>query len=238
MHLLSSRRGILKGTLALIAVARTLGPAGRRLALPQGPMIFTRVLTRELHDGKQVIVTRKWRIEFAQLEIGFEIIGKQVFVKVDAPERVRAIAQIEEKRPTDEMFPIVLNDEGAIERIGEIDNSASIQAAADKARQVISALSRSEDEKAQMREVIMRLEHAKEDILGSMPSDLFFPHRLQFSESKQLSLPDGSLGKFTVSYHAIVSLAGPWLQHARRHIKTQIGENCRNSYEVWTLEKA
>jgi len=71
-----------------------------------------------------------------------------------------------------------------------------------------------------------------------MPPDLFFPTNTQFEDSRNIPLPDGTMGEFELIYRARHASKGPWLETAERHVRTRIGEGMRHSYEVWTMKTA
>ena len=238
MQFSNSRRGFLVGSLAVSAGAITPAAAAALLDIPLGPMLLGRKIERDLRDGAKVIVKREWQVEFSRLESGIKISGGQISAKVKAPEKLREIARIEEERPTDGMFPIMLTGSGLIDQVEEVEDSASIEAAVREAEEVIAQLPRIEDEKSQMRQAIARLQAASNSIFDVMPPDLFFPTNTQFEDSRNLPLPDGTMGEFKLVYRARHASQGPWLDTAERHVFTQIGEDIRHSHEVWTMQAA
>ena len=238
MQIRSSRRSFLAGSIAVSTGAIVPAAAASKLDLPQGPMLLARKVERGLRDGEKIIVRREWLVEFSRSENGIEISGSQISAKVKAPEKLREIARIEEERPTDEMFPIVLTETGLIDQVGEIEDAASIEAAVSKAEEILARLPRSDDEKLQMRQAIARLQLASNSIFDVMPPDLFFPSNTQFEDSRNMPLPDGTAGEFKLLYRARHASEGPWLDTAERHVQTQIGKDMRHSHEVWTMKTA
>lgn len=175
MQLCNSRRGFLAGSLALSVGVTLPVSAANSLAIPDVPMILSRKIVRELHDGEKVTVSREWQIHFTRQLNGFTVDGRQLSAKVEAPEKMREIARIEESRPTDGMFPISLTRDGMISRVGAVADTMYIAAAVRMAAEMIANLPRNHDEKTRMRHAIAQLQNASNSILDVMPPDLFFP---------------------------------------------------------------
>ena len=76
--------------------------------------LFTRKLSRDLHDGLAITVERRWEISIAQTGGGWMVDGKQVGVAVGAPQHLAQIAEIEEARIDTSTFPIALGSDGVI----------------------------------------------------------------------------------------------------------------------------
>ncbi|HAU22873.1 MAG TPA: hypothetical protein DCS24_09845 [Erythrobacter sp.] len=225
---------------SLVAAPSTLvfpAIAAAPLDIPSGSMMLGRKLERDLPGGAKIVVDRKWSVEFWRLANGIEVSGSQVSARVRAPEKLRELVLIEERRPTDGMFPIALSPSGLISRIGEVEDPDSMQAAVREAEEVIASLPHDEDEKADMRQAVARLSAASNSIIEVMPPELFFPNNTRFEDSRQMPLPDGSFGEFKVIYSANRSTDDPRLERAEREVLTRIGQDSQRSREVWTMQK-
>ena len=88
----TDRRGTLVlGLAAAVAPAvvstRALAlPVERLIDPPEGPMRYSRSVTRDLIDGTLFTVTRDFSIEFRRFSEGFMLRGEQQDVRIDAPE--------------------------------------------------------------------------------------------------------------------------------------------------------
>lgn len=96
-----------------LAQADVSGPQAR-FAPPIEQLILSRTVIRELSDGKQIKVTRRYTVRFAAVENGFLLDGKLVDVSVDAPPLLGGLAEIERKRDETGMFPVRIDSGGTI----------------------------------------------------------------------------------------------------------------------------
>ncbi|MEM6857145.1 MAG: hypothetical protein AAF559_04665 [Pseudomonadota bacterium] len=214
------------------------GPAraAAEVTSPTSPMLLTRRLSRGLRDGKAVIVTRQWRLEFSQEGRGVSITGEQTAVSVDAPEALAQLAQIEEQRSTADMFPMLLSSEGVIMAAGENTSQASIAAALKAAEKLMMGRGLAQASAAQQRQVMAQLQRAGSSFLDEMPGDLFYPSNTPVREVRQAPLGDGVFGEFEVSWEASALADTGLLESASREVITRIGESERRSSENWRLE--
>jgi len=106
-------------------------------------------------------------------------------------------------------FCNTLSPSGLINRIGEVGDPDSIQAAVREADEAISSLPRDDDEKAHMRQAVTKHGTASSSIIAVMLPDPFFPSNTRFEDSRQMPLPDGSFDEFKVIYSANRSTDSP-----------------------------
>jgi hypothetical protein len=95
-----------------------------RFAPPIEQMILSRTVIRELSDGKQIKVTRRYAVQFAAAGSGFLLDGKLVDVSVDVPPLLGGLAEIERKRDETGMFPVRIDSSGTIlagQNDGQVD---------------------------------------------------------------------------------------------------------------------
>lgn len=239
----STRRMVLRG-ISGVCVAAGLGimpamAAGlTRVPLPQGPMRLIRRLERDLRGNETLTVEREWVIEFAPQGQGIAIRGMQVAVAVDAPESLGALAQIEERRQTDGMWPILLGDNGLILASRSSMRREDVAAAVDEAERMIAAREIPVAVREQQQELLLEVQNAGAAVLNQLPEDLFYPVGETMRAVRELDLPGGVRGQFEVSYQASSSATGGWLQTATRRIVTRIGESERQAVENWSLLEA
>jgi len=220
------------GSASLIAIPLS---AAQGAILPPGPMLLTRRLYRGLHDGKAIVVTRSWRVQFAPSSQGIAITGEQVAVSVDAPPALAPLTRIEETRSTQGMFPILLSSSGVIMAAGASTSQASFNAALDAAEQMMRARGASTLSVAEQRRFMAEIQQAGSTLLDEMPSDLFYPSAIPVREVRQITLADGARGEFELRWTASPQEQGPWLGTARREIITRIDGDERRSSEDWTM---
>ena len=232
--LLFARSAIATGALVPLGLAQ----AATKVTSPTFPMLLTRKLSRGLRDGNAVVVTRQWRVEFSQESRGVTITGEQTAVSVSAPPALAQLAQIEEERATDGMFPILLSSDGVIMAAGENTSQASIDAALKAAEEVMMARGLAQASAAEQRQVMAQLQAAGSSFLDEMPGDLFYPSTTPLREVRQVPLGEGMVGEFEVSWEASAEAETGLLENARREVITRIGESERRSSENWRLEPA
>ena len=210
--------------------------AGQAVQIPAGACLLTRRLVRGLRDNRSITVTRSWRIEFSRQSRGIAISGEQVSVSVSAPERLKAIAKIEEERSTQSLFPILLAPDGTITAAGQNTAEASVDAAIELAQRLLAAAISEASEPSQHAAYLSRLQEAGSSVLDEMPGDLFYPSTEPFREVRRIVLPDGSSGSFEMRWQASAQSGSGLLKTARREVITRIGESARQSSEEWSLE--
>lgn len=234
-----SRRQVSLAALKAFALAGLVAPtrlsASRNVTPPKEPCLLTRRLERGLRDDKAVTVTRVWRVEFATQARGFAVSGEQISVNVDAPARLAAIAEIEENRSTQELFPVLLGPDGAIMAAGENTTQASFEAAVKTAQELLRGGNGQELGSAALGQYLAQLQRAGSSHLDIWPRDLFYPSIEPYSQTKRIALPGGRNGEFELSWEASAHDGSGLLKQARRQIITRIGLNTRRSSEDWSL---
>ena len=234
-----TRRNALRIVLSSLgyASAFSLAPAfaQERRTYPTKPMLLTRRLVRGLGDGKSIIVERSWIIEFATQGQGIAITGKQSSVFVNAPEVLAQIAEVEEARSTDDMFPILLAPDGTLMAAGSAGSEESMNAALKAAEALFMERGFSSASSAEQLEIIAQLQRSGAQLLDKMPGDLFYPSTLPVRKARTITLSNGAKGEFELSWQASAQPGSALLKEARREVITRIGTSLRKSSEVWTL---
>ncbi|MCK0129715.1 hypothetical protein [Erythrobacter sp. F6033] len=209
--------------------------AATGISIPATPMLLSRKVTRGLGDGNSLSVYREWMIEFAIQGRGFSVSGTQTHAKVDAPENLAAIAQIEESRSTDKMWPILLSSDGQILGAGDFIREEDLAAAVQAAEHAISQNDQPAALQIQQKRYLAQMHQAGSSLTDQLPPDLFFPAGDKQDLVRTVNLPEGGVGEFSVSYKAKTATDGPWLSEAMRKITTRIGKDTRESSEEWHL---
>ena len=226
----------MQGSAAGLAAMAMPLRAQAQLRLPEGPLTLTRELTRDLRDGKRIRVTRQWAVTFQRNARSIKVSGYQTSVRVDAPDRLRRLAQIEEERDASGLFPIILSENGTIMMGGRKDDDSSLAKAVETASAMIAGSNRSAPDKAAAQQHLGTMQRASQPILDTMPKDLFFPQNAPIHDVRPVSLPDGGTGEFELTFSARAAEGGAWLSRAERRITTRLGADERHSTEVWTLQ--
>jgi len=234
------RRGVGAGVIA--AAAASLVPVWRAsaspLPFPAQPMRLSRVIERSLHDGNRILVTRDWIVRFAESGRGMRVDGFQVDVRVDAPAKLAALAEIERARDTNGRFPILLGADGQILGAGAEDDAAAVEQAVHEAERIIRQSHQGAAQKGAAFRNLAAIQAAGGSVLDTMPTDLFFPAKATERSKRQLALPDGSVGEFELQHVAAHAEDGPWLARLERRIVTRLAQTERSSREVWSMVSA
>jgi hypothetical protein len=181
-------------------------------------------------------VRRSWEVFFERLGRGITVTGRQTGVEVSAPPNLAALARIEQQRDTNVMFPLLLGEDGMIlSSTGTLEDDDSVTAAMRAAEAMIARQPGSEIERDRQRLYLAQVHAAGSNLLDTFPSDLFFPLGIPVDRSEAVTLPDGLLGRFTLSYHARPQGDAPWLAFAERRVQSEVGGLIRRANETWTL---
>ena len=224
------------GVLLIGSGALPLRPLwAQNVTLPKGACALTRRLSRGLRDGKAIVVTRTWRVTFAEQARGVAIAGEQMAVSVEAPPRLAPLTKIEEARSTKGIFPILLAPDGTIVAAGQSTSPSSVDAAIQTAQDLLEASGYADGSVAQQGAYMAQLQKAGSSLLDEMPGDLFYPSTKLLRDARQLALPDGTLGEFELTWEASVNEDTKLLETARRQVITRIGSSERRSSEEWSL---
>jgi hypothetical protein len=216
------------------------GPLRAALAapirLPDTSLRLERVLEREVGGDAMVRVRRSWEVFFERLGRGITVTGRQTGAEVNAPPNLAALAQIERQRDTSAMFPLLLGEDGMIlPTPGRLEDEDSVTAAVRTAESMIAEQPVSRAERERHRFYLAQVHAAGNNLLDTFPPDLFFPLGIPVERSEAVALPDGLLGRFTLSYHARPQGDAPWLAHAERRVRSEVGGLVRSAGEVWRL---
>lgn len=236
-----NRRGVLR-LLGLAAIVPVLGhpaavwAAGRSISVPTRPFLLRRELERGMARGASLIVTREWEGRFESIGGQTRVTGEQVSCMVDAPAVLEPIAVVERARRSPGPFPAFLDTGGRMigsQPVNTEGTGAAVQAA-------IGVLEQSGKSAAEMQEAklyLAQLAKTAGTIIGTTPPDLFFPVAGEARDSRELPLPGGLVGAFSVELEASAA-AGGLLERFERRITTRIAEDVRLSRETWRLSLA
>ena len=221
----------------LVAVAPTAMAAAARapVVVPQGEWVLTRVVERGLGGGAKIVVTRSWKIRFARATEGMIVTGEQIAVRVDAPPKLAALAEIERKRKADELFPAELDRTGLIQRMADGSNPADVAKAVAIALDRLKQTGDHGQSLADHRSFLLGVNRMTADTVSRIPTDLFFPAPGSSESERKVPLADGETGRVHLVHSAATRRDSPLLARSERRIVTTIAGEARVSSEVWTL---
>jgi hypothetical protein len=116
---LSAILGVSVAALALVplgdaASGALADQALRQFVPPAGEIVLARSLIRELSDGKQIVVSRRYRISFVPIAGGYRVEGDLLGVTVEAPPILASLADLERRRADPGLFPMELGKDGLL----------------------------------------------------------------------------------------------------------------------------
>lgn len=240
---MSGRAILLAGVAALLpvigssALADVAMQAQARFAPPSIPLVLTRTLYRELSDGKQVVVTRRYAIRFSPDGDGFRVDGTLIDATVEAPPFLARLAELERQRPDTGVFPALLDESGMIRSstVTPLDSQTRKQAMT-SARTVIAEAPAPSEAR---RETGALLGQVANGAGGSgWPVFLFNPGLAERVERRQMALPDGGRGEVEVRIRVQGLQPGGLPQRLERVVVTRLAGTERTSREVWTITPA
>lgn len=205
---------------------------------PDGSLVLTRELHRDLSRGKQLVTRRNYRITFVREGDGWRVDGELIDCQVDAPPELDALAQLEKARPDSGLFPLYLDQSGKIvEQHGSHGDASSVMQARTVVNRTVAGIAMEPQERSIASAMVQRISTQGQSSGGKWPEDLFRPASGHRSEVRNMALPDGSEGRITVTIDAAGSSDGI-LDHFERNIVTELSGTRRESREVFRLSRA
>ena len=205
---------------------------------PSGPPVLSRTVIRGLSDGKQIVVERSFRVQFAASGNGFVLTGAPIGVKVDVRPVLARMGELERQRSEPGPFPLMIDSRGSIHAANITE--APDQSARGAAQQVGSGLLKSAAVSEQTkREPVQALVVMAGDTRGSpWPVDLFNATDAERHQHRTVALADGSQGEDDVLVRIEKWLPCGMPALFERIIATDLSVTRRVSREVWSLAPA
>jgi len=221
--------------LAAIGAAQAPAMAGA-FNPPAAPLLLTRTLRHELHDGQAVITRRAYRVQFVAERDGFRLDGTLAEVTVEAPPGLEALAALERKRPDAALFPMQLDAGGRLLAAPEVAPSLVQRQAIGVAASQIARMDLPPGDAAQAQGFVSQLQ--ARPYRTAWPLDLFRPQPGDRREQRAIPLTDGLNGQVTTEIAARADAASGLLAAFSRKVTTDLGGNTRVVVEEWTLTPA
>jgi hypothetical protein len=215
----------------MAAPAEALSPA--TFVAPREPLVLTRTVWRTLHDGQQIMVRRSYLLDFTRDAGGFVVTGQQLSSEVEAPAAIDAIARIERNRTDLTAFPLRLDASGMI-RTGTAPAGSSAYLDGGSAARALMAGAKLSPIDQRAGEAFLADIAARGGVVP-WPSDLFNPRAPSRTDQREVALPDGSMGKLTMTLSAEAAQAGGLPSKVSREVVSEVGGTRRVSREEWTF---
>lgn len=203
---------------------------------PAAPLLLTRTLRHQLHDGQAVVTRRAYRVQFVAERGGFRLDGTLADVTVEAPPGLEALAALERKRPDVALFPMQLDAGGQLKTAPEPAASLVQRQAIGVAANQIARMNLATDDAAQAQGFVSQLQ--TRPYRTAWPRDLFRPAPGDRREQRAISVGDGLQGQVTTEIAASADAASGLLAAFSRKVTTDLGGNTRVVVEEWTLSPA
>ncbi len=239
------RRAImLAGVAAMVSVAFGQALAGTtieaeiaRFSPPLTPLVLTRSVVRVLADGKEIVVTRRYAVQFIPEADGYRLEGHQISATVDAPPVLARMAEMERNRIDNDLFPARLDAQGMIRETSQAKPDSAFRAAAvNQGEAIIAAAPMPEGAK---RERLAGLAQVGGSSVQSVwPQFLFNPGPQERVERRSVQLSDGKVGEVEVRFKATGLMPGGLPGRAERQVITRLAGTSRLNREIWTISPA
>lgn len=235
--LLLAGAAIFLPALAPLSLAGAVAPEHEaRFAPPTEGLILTRTVIRELSDGKQIKVTRRYAVQFAADDRGYRLDGKLVGVSVDAPPILNNMAEIERRRNDPSIFPVYIDSTGGVlvdSGAGQGDRLARDQMA-DEARGVLTGSGMPEQNLQFGSHLISQVSQSAPG--SPWPIDLFRVRPGEHHQARVVTLPGGGEGRVEVVTKVDLLLPCGLPRTIERTIVTLLSGSKRVSHEIWAFQ--
>jgi hypothetical protein len=218
--------------------AQAANTASQPFAPPESPQVLTRTVWRSLADGKQIMIRRRYAVQFTRLGEGFLLDGKLLDAAVEAPPMLAAMAELERKRGDDGLFPLQLDAAGRI-----LDDARPLRVASglrdnarERAQGLLAATPLASSLQQESGAFLNQL--SAQGVPTAWPADLFNPASGERSERRRIALPGGQEGEVHVSVKVIGAQPEGLPRSVERTVTTVLAGTARTSREQWTLAPA
>lgn len=226
-------------TLGLLPLAEAPGRAATdqsadRFAPPTADMVLTRTVIRELSDGKQIIVTRRFQIRFEANAQGYRIDGTQIGVEVDVPPNLSSMADLERQRVEKGIFPLQLNADGIlVDQQGQPIDPAFSKEMENRGAVLLNQAGLPAEEHAASTKALGQL--TKRGSNTPWPADLFSASPGERRQQREVALSDGRRGKVEVVLRVEGLLTCGLPKSFERVVITELPGSRMVSREIFTL---
>lgn len=207
-----------------------------RFAPPVEQLMLSRTVIRELSDGKQIKVTRRYAVHFAAVESGFLLDGKLVDVSVDVPPLLGGLAEIERRRDETGMFPVRIDSSGTIlagQEGGQVDRRVRDEMTARASVVLAETGMLKENLQLGTRFVAQAMQAPPR---SSWPFDLLLIQPGEHRQSRVVSLASGEEGRIEVVTRVDTLLPCGLPRTIERTVVTILAGSRRVSREIWAFQ--
>lgn len=233
---------ILLASVAILTPALTPGWSGlsaatsqqRKFSPPREDIVLSRTVIRRLVDGKQISVTRRYRVRFIPLSDGYRLDGALIDVRVEVPPVLEKLAEIERRRQDIGLFPVRINSAGVV-----VDQDTSVIDRDSRRQNVVLAndvIAESGLDPAFRQELVgLVTKMAYSTPNSPWPVDMFRAQPGEHRQVRQVTLSNGSQGEIDVLFRVGDLLPCGLPGSIERIITTRFSGTERVSREIWTI---
>lgn len=227
--------------LALIPLAEAPSHAAAdqsadRFAPPASELVLTRTVIRELSDGKQIVVTRHFRIRFTADGDGYRIDGIQTGVEVEAPANLASMAELERQRVETGAFPLHLSRNGIlVDQHGQVIDPAFSTAIENRGAALLNSPETPAEERAANAKALRGM--TNQGSHTPWPADLFSAVPGERRLERVVHLSDGREGKVEVVLKVDGLLSCGMPKSFERIVITELPGSRMVSREIFTLSE-
>lgn len=240
---MSARSCLLAGAAVLLTALAPIELAQADTSAPQArfaptfdQLILSRTIIRELSDGKQIKVTRRYAVRFAPTDSGFLLDGKLVDVSVDVPPLLGNLGEIEKRRDEAGMFPVRIDSNGTI-LAGQGGGSLDPRARQEMTAQATAALAETGMPQDNLQ---LGTRFVSQTLQGQSrspwPVDLLRIPPGEHRQSRVVALAGGVEGRIEVVTRVDALLPCGLPSSIERTVVTMLAGTKRVSREVWTFQ--
>ena len=122
-------------------------------------MVLSRTVIRELSGGAQVLVKRRFRVQFQRHGEGFVLTGTPMDVSVEVPPILARLGDLERQRSEQGPFPILLDGQGLIHLASAPSDTGAVvrKRGQQAANAMIRAVPMLEDSKREAEQLLAQL---------------------------------------------------------------------------------
>lgn len=210
------------------------GTARAPFVAPKHELMLSRSLIRLLSDGKQIVVTRSYRIRFVSNSSGYRIDGELVGVEVSAPPNLASLADLERSRPDTGLFPMQLDRRGVLQdqHVNEIDQAYRAKVR-DRTNALLAQAQPGTGSGDKPAPVVKRM--ASKTPNSAWPQDLFNAVPGERSIDRTITLADGRTGLVHVDLKVADLLPCGMPQRFERVVTTELAGSRMVSREIFTF---
>jgi hypothetical protein len=235
---------LLAGVAALLpafggqAAAQPAETASQTFVPPEAPLVLTRTVWRTLADGKEIMVRRRYAVQFTRQAEGYQLDGRLLDAAVEAPPLLDGMAELERRRGDDGLFPVLLDASGRIRAHGsaQAESPGLRESASKRAQHLLAATPLPAAQRQDNGNFLSQL--AAQGALAAWPADLFNPASSERSEHHRFALPGGQEGEVAVLVKAKGVTRRGLPESVERTVTTTMEGTLRTSREQWTLAPA